>query len=95
MSSTTPSNRPSKPVHWVSMQRWMNLTIEEHRRLDAYCRDMGTELGIDLVGDRVPGLREQIEFQKDRDEYIEEMSLGGERYDPTQMGPQTSVGKKS
>ena len=75
------SHPKPKSVYWVSMQRWMNLTIEEHRRLDAYCHQMGMELGIDLVGDRVNGRRAQAEFQQDKDEYIEEMSLGGERYE--------------
>ena len=29
--------------------------------------------------------------QKDHDEYREEMELGGPRYDPLDMGPQSSV----
>ena len=33
--------------------------------------------------------------QQDLDEYIEENSTGGDRYNPLAMGPQTSVGKRS
>ena len=36
-----------------------------------------------------------VDYQRDMDEEIERMSLGGQWYDPFDMGPQTSVGKKS
>jgi hypothetical protein len=58
----------AKPTYWVTLQRWMNLTIEEHRRLDAYCHQMGLELGFDLIGDRASERRRQADFQKDHDE---------------------------
>jgi hypothetical protein len=56
-----------KPTYWVSMQRWMSLTIEQHRNLDSYCRNMGLELSIDLIGDRCNGVM-QTELQKDKNE---------------------------
>jgi hypothetical protein len=70
----------AKPTYWVSMGQWMGLTIEQHRRLDAYCREMGMELGIDLMGDHTNDIARQDEFQKDHDEDVADMSLGGKRY---------------
>ncbi len=34
------------------------------------------------------------DYQRDVWEYIEDMSLGGERYDPFALGQQSSVGRK-
>jgi hypothetical protein len=58
----------TKPTYWVSMARWMGLTIEEHRKLDAYCARRGLELGIDIKGYHTGDRRQQAEFQRDRDE---------------------------
>lgn len=69
----------SKPTYWVSIQAWMGLTFEQHRRLDSYCRDMGYELGIDLIGDRANAAL-QVELQKDTDEGTADMTLGGRQY---------------
>jgi hypothetical protein len=41
---------------------------------------MGMELGIDLMGDHTNDIARQDEFQKDHDEDVADMSLGGKRY---------------
>jgi hypothetical protein len=61
------------------MKRWMRLTLDEHQRLNDYVHEMGLELGIDLIGDYYDE-KEQDAFQRDHDEFIEDMSLGGKRY---------------
>jgi hypothetical protein len=38
--------------------------------------------------------RRDDDYEKDVAEYVEEMSLGGQWYDPYAMGPQTSIGRK-
>jgi hypothetical protein len=67
----------SKRIYWIPLIRWMSLTLEEHRELDKFVAARGCELGIDVAGYHT---NERDEFQKDRDEYVEEMSLGGRRY---------------
>jgi hypothetical protein len=69
----------TKPIYWLSMKRWMALTLDEHQRLEDYVREMGAQLGIDLIGDRCDE-KQQDDFQKDREEYLGEMSLGGMPY---------------
>jgi hypothetical protein len=67
----------SKPIYWIPMTRWMSLTFEEHRALDRFVKKRGYELGIDIAGYHT---EQQDEVQKNRDEYVEEMSLGGRPY---------------
>jgi hypothetical protein len=67
----------AKPIYWITLTRWMSLTLEEHGELDRFVSKRGCELGIDVAGFHT---NECDEFQKDRDEYIEEMSLGGRPY---------------
>jgi hypothetical protein len=55
----------------------MSLTLEEHRELDLFVNKRGYELGIDVAGFHT---NERDDCQKDRDEYVEEMSLGGRPY---------------
>jgi hypothetical protein len=69
----------SKPIYWIPMTRWMSLTLEEHRELDKFVNAHGCELGIDIAGYHSNEMV-LFEVQKDRDEYVEEMSLGGRRY---------------
>jgi hypothetical protein len=69
----------TKPVYWLSMRRWMALTLDEHRRLEDYVREMGLQLGVDLIGDRC-GEKQQDDFQRDDDEFVDDMGLGGKRY---------------
>jgi hypothetical protein len=67
----------SKPIYWLPMSRWMSLTLEEHRELDKFVKAHGYELGIDIAGYHT---EQADEVQKNRDEYVEEMSLGGRPY---------------
>ena len=70
----------NKRTYWISLPHWMELTVDEHRRLDDYCRRMNMELGIDVAGYYTDVRREQEDFQKDRAEYSEEMGLGGRKF---------------
>jgi hypothetical protein len=67
----------SKPIYWIPLTRWMSLTLEEHRELDKFVKARGCEVGVDVAGYHT---EQHDEIQKDRDEYVEEMSLGGRRY---------------
>ena len=58
----------TKRTYWISLPHWIELTVEEHRRLDDYCRQMNMELGIDVAGYYTDEQRQQADFQKDRDE---------------------------
>jgi hypothetical protein len=67
----------SKPIYWIPLTRWMSLTLEEHRELDKFVAARGCELGVDILGYHTD---QPDDVQKDHDEYIEDVSLGGRRY---------------
>ena len=73
----------TKRIEWMSLPQWMELTAEEHHRLSIYLQTQNAELGIDVAGYHTGGRRLQFEDdpdQKDHDEYIDDMGLGGKRY---------------
>lgn len=73
---------------WHSLLCAMGLMPDGFGRLVDIAK-MQEEARLRLTGRRVDP------DQQDLDEYIEENSTGGDRYNPLDMGPQTSVGKRS
>jgi hypothetical protein len=62
----------------MTLPQWMGLTAEEHHRLAIYLQEQNAELGIDIDGYHTGG--QQLQFEKDDEEYLESMSLGGRPY---------------
>jgi len=64
---------------WIPFATWSRWTPQERAEIIRYYERLGIPWAIDLTGvDDYLG----NEIQKDYDEYREDMSLGGKRYDP-------------
>jgi hypothetical protein len=67
-----------KRISWMTLVQWIELTAEQHHRLAVYLQEQNAELGIDINGYHTGG--QQLQFEKDDEEYREKMSLGGKPY---------------
>ena len=61
--------------YWISFAQWYAMSPAQRQ---AFRDQTGGQFVVDMSN---PGLTQQ-EFQRDRDEYIEDMSLGGQTYRP-------------
>lgn len=69
-------SRPFSEVvmrYWISFAEWYAMTPEQRQ---TFIDQTGGKFVLDLSNPSFP----QREFQADKDEYIEEMSLGGQTY---------------
>lgn len=61
----------------IPLKTWDSWTVEERAQVTQYYEATGTKWYIQI--DDKP---RTLEVQKDHDEYLEDMSLGGEPYKP-------------
>lgn len=59
----------------IPLKTWMSWSPEERGEMITYYESTGKKWYIDFTGNNWPR-----EFQKDKDEYREEMSIGGQPF---------------
>lgn len=75
------------PEQSQDLQKLLVELWEAHQRLSNHLDQLEQQI--------LASFQESEEFAKDMMEHIEEMSLGGQWYNPFDMGPQSQIGKKS
>ena len=78
-------------TYWIDGNLWLQWTPEQRGEYVEHLEAKGIKWGISWIKS---DHRQGQDWQKDLDEYREEMSLGGSNYDPMRLGVQSSIGKK-